>query len=167
MGTVRWRLAPAARIHFDQVDGEPLRAGARGIETAVGLHAGPTWLWGDFRIGLRLGLLGTHRYIEPDAAVGPIFCAPVAPCGLDDTAPPIARPYHALTAWTEADLSLDLAVSDSFALGIRASFAVNPGFIELDPPPVAPPRAEGDRIRELPALPQYRALVRIGFWWTN
>ena len=160
-----WRIGPTLRLHVDEIASEEERAGARAFEGAFGLHGGYAWSLGASTVGLRLGVLAAYRFIDPDGPVGPIFCAPIDPCGLGESAPPDASSYHVLTAWPEADLAWSVGLSEHLGIGARFSFAATPGFFEVNPPPIGPPRGEDDRIRVLPVLPKWRALIRLGVWW--
>ena len=164
-GSTNWRIGPTLRVQYDEPASEPDRAGARALETAFGAHGGFVWAPGSVQLALRLGVLGAHRFIAPDAPVGPIFCSPLDPCELDEPAPPNASPYHAFTVWSEADVAIDVVLTDAIALGIRMGIAATPGFLEAGTPSVDPVRGPDDRVRALPELPQWRTSLRIGVWW--
>ena len=164
-GPPGWRIGPSLRFQVEEQPGGALRAGARAYEGAVGVQGGKAWWLGPTRMGLRLGVTAAYRYVDPNMPVGRIFCAPIEPCTIGDIPPPDAPPFHAVTAWAEAGLAFDVALSESLAVGAMVSAAGTPGFVTIDAPDVAPPEGDGDRVRQLPGLPRWRALLRVGAWW--
>ena len=166
-GSETLRIGPMLRIQVDHQAGVAERAGAQTIESEVGVRGGASIALGQSRLALYLALTGAHRYVSPRSFVGPIPCAPIDPCELDEPTPENADAFHALTAWTELGLAVSFVVVDDVAVGVILGAGLNPGYITINAPQVPDSRGPGDRIRDLPTLPQWRAVVRFGVQWRS